>query len=412
MFEILYNRWRRYLTPHGGRGSGKSRTTGLILVIIAMLCKRYIVLARNYEAETEKSIWKNIVDRIKNDLELTELFKITENRITCLATGTVFEKAGLLEDPEKIKSLEGCDILVYEEADKATERVWDKVLPTIRDDQDKRVSIISIFNPDWRKSPTYKTLITQQDELVNEGGHFTRLINYLDNPFCPESISSAAEKMKRLDYDKYLTEYLGVPRDTSELQVFHKCFEIVDFYEDTENRFPTHPNAPGYLGEIEYMFGVAMGYSQKPAFALRCFMFDGSLYIDKEYSGVDVDINKLARVVFKMPGNDDGITYSDPRTPSSTDQFSDRLSELGGSSIVADKWSGDVIDAIIYLRNMVRQIYIHPSCVKTIDSISNYLWEYDPKKEEIQDKPQESSDQAFHAIRFAVNDYIQGHRYL
>ena len=33
MFEILYNRWRRYITPYGGRGSGKSRTTGLILAV-------------------------------------------------------------------------------------------------------------------------------------------------------------------------------------------------------------------------------------------------------------------------------------------------------------------------------------------------------------------------------------------
>lgn len=410
MFEILYNRWRRYITPHGGRGSGKSRTTGLIIVVLSILCKRYIVLARNYESETEKSIWKNIVDRI-HELELTSLFKITAERITCLVTGTVFEKVGLLEDPEKIKSLEGCDILIYEEAEKATDHVWRKVLPTIRDEGEDMASIISIFNPDWINSPTYKTLITEKDDLEN--GHFTRLLNYLDNPLCPESIKLAAARMKKRDYDKYLNEYLGVPKQTSELQILHRCFEVKDFYSDEETRFPMHPNAKGYQGDIEYLFGVAMGFSQKPTFAVRCFVFNGALHIDKEYTGIDVGIKSLAENVFDMPGNDDGITYSDPRTPSATDQFSDELSEIGGSAVVADKWSGDVIDAIIYMRNKLLQVYIHPSCESTIEAITNYLWDYDPKKEAILDKPSETNfDQAFHAIRFAMNDFIQGHKFL
>ena len=114
----------------------------------------------------------------------------------------MFEKVGLLEDPEKIKSLEGCDILIYEEAEKATDYVWRKVLPTIRDEGEDMASIISIFNPDWINSPTYKTLITEKDDLEN--GHFTRLLNYLDNPLCPESIKLAAARMKKRDYDKYL----------------------------------------------------------------------------------------------------------------------------------------------------------------------------------------------------------------
>ena len=122
-------------------------------------------------------------------------------------------------------------------------------------------SIISIFNPDWINSPTYKTLITEKDDLEN--GHFTRLLNYLDNPLCPESIKLAAARMKKRDYDKYLNEYLGVPKQTSELQILHRCFEVKDFYSDADTRFPMHPNAKGYQGDIEYLFGVGDGLFSK-----------------------------------------------------------------------------------------------------------------------------------------------------
>ena len=37
-----------------------------------------------------------------------------------------------------------------------------------------------------------------------------------------------------------------------------------------------------------------MGFSQKPTFAVRCFVFNGALHIDKEYTGIDVGIKSLA----------------------------------------------------------------------------------------------------------------------
>jgi phage terminase large subunit len=406
MFEVIYEQWRRWVTPFGGRGSGKSRTVVLIIVLLCVLQKRFIVVARDYKDDVADSIWRNIVERIY-ELELQSLFKITKERIKCLATGTEIIQFGLLDNPDKIKSLEGCDLLVMEESAKLPRYVWEKVIPTIRENG---ASIVSIFNPDWEKDETYDYLVTKKEKL--ELGHFTRLINYLDNYFCPDSIKLEAESMKINEPERYENIYLGVPKDTSDCQIFNGAYEIADFDSENEDYFPMHPNHPRYIGEIEYLFGVALGHSQKPSFVVRGFIHNEALYIDKEYSCIDADIADVAENTFNMPGNDEGVTYCDPRKETTSERFSDALSELGGSSIVADKWTSDTIDSIVFMRNQLRKIIIHPSCLNVIECFDSYFWDIDSKTDEVLDRPIEKHDQAFHAIRFSITNYIQGNRYL
>ncbi|HAV1338032.1 TPA: hypothetical protein JG819_004696 [Vibrio parahaemolyticus] len=406
MFESIYNRWYRWVTPEGGRGSGKSFSIGDVIAIISVLQERFIVLARDYKDDVDYSIWKNVISRIY-EMGLESLFKITKEKITCHATKTDIIPFGLLDNPDKIKSLEGCDTLVSEECAKSPQRVWDKVVPTIRKDG---ATIVSIFNPDWARDATYDYLITNRDSL--ELGHFTRLVNYLDNPFCPESIKLEAEAMRRDDPERYKNIYLGIPKDTSDLQIFNGCYEVEDFHKDAESRFPTHPNALNYRGEIEYIFGVAIGAAQTPSFIVRCFMYETELYIDREIFDIDMNIDDLAYETFFMPGNDDGITYVDPRKESASEHFYNELAEFGGSCITADKWPSDIIDAILYMRNGLKKIVVHPSCTGVIDCLENYFWSYDEKEGEVIDKPVDKNDQAFHAIRFAISDYIQGNKFL
>lgn len=406
MFEALYNRWYRWVTLFGGRGSGKSRTYADVLDIIAVLQHHFIVLARDYKDDVEHSIWKNFVSCIYS-VGLDKLYKVTKEKITNHASGSVAIPFGLLDNPDKIKSLDGCTILSNEESAKLPDYVWDKTIPTIRENGSM---IASIFNPDWAGDATYQKLVANMDKL--ELGHFTRLVNYLDNPFCPESIKLEANAMKRDDPERYKNIYLGVPKDTSDLQIFNGCYEVVDFIQDSAIRFPTHPNASDYVGEIEYLFGVAVGAAQKPSFIVRCFIYAGALYVDREFYDIDIDIKELAYETFFMPGNDDGITYFDPRKESTAEHFSNELSEWGGSAVTADKWPSAVMDSIIYMRNCISKIFVHPSCVGVIECLDNFFWDYDDKENEVLDKPVEKNDQAFHAIRFALNDYILGHKYL
>ena len=222
MFEVLYFKLRRWVPIYGGRGSGKSGTTGRLIPIISMIQKRFIVLARDYKDDVEDSIWKNVLDRIY-ELGIESLFSITKERIKCLATGTQIIQFGLLDNPEKIKSLEGCDLLIYEESAKGPRYVWEKVIPTIRENG---ATILPIFNPDWEMDETYDFLITNQHKLVL--GVFSRLINYVDNPFCPDSIRAEAEEMKIDDPDRYENIYLGVPKKTTDMQIFCGIWSVVE----------------------------------------------------------------------------------------------------------------------------------------------------------------------------------------
>lgn len=390
------------MTLYGGRGSGKSRTITLVTDIVILLQKRFVVVARDYKDDVQDSIWRNIIERIY-ELELDPFFKITKERITCTATGTEIIPFGLIDNPDKIKSLEGCDLLIMEESAKTPRYVWEKVIPTIRENG---ASIVTIYNPDWEYDETHDLLVNKQESL--QLGRFTRHINYLDNTFCPKSVLIEAETMKREDFERYEHIYLGKPRKTSKQQIFNGCYEIVDFQSENGESFPMHPNHPDYQGEIEYMFGVALGFSQKPSFVVRCFFYKDVLYVDYEYHGIDIPLSDLARITFNLPENEDSLTFCDPRREQAAERFYDEIGYFGGSVIVADKWTSDVIDSIIFIRNKIKKVVIHPRCKYVKECFDWYFWEYDEKENEVLDKPIEKNDQAFHAIRFAINNYIQG----
>ncbi len=407
MFEVIIDRLARWVTPFGGRSSSKSWTVGFIIILVSILQKRFIVVARDYKDDVEHSIWRNVVNKIY-ELDLEPFFNITKTMIKCHITGTEIVPFGLIDNPDKIKSLEGCDLLVMEEAAKVPQYVWEKVVPTIRT---PGAAIVTLFNPDWEFDETYKRNVTNQHELASDG-YFVRQINYLDNPFCDQSVLNEAEREKERDLEKYEHVWLGKPKKTTKQHIFSGCYEVEDFNSLDSDYFPMNPNNQRYQGDIEYLFGVAFGYSQKKSFVIRCFMFGKVLYIDKEFHGIDVGIKNLASKTFNMPGNDEGITYCDPRSSATADRFCDELSYYGGSTIITDKWTSEEIDSITFMRNQLDKIVVHPDCKGVIECFDWYFWDIDEKENEVLDRPIEKNDEAFHAIRFAITNYVQGYNYL
>ncbi len=397
MFEVLVDRLCRWITLYGGRGSGKSRTATLVTDIIILLQHRFIAVARDYKDDVEHSIWRNIILRI-HELELSQFFTITKERITCHLTGSEIIPYGLLDNPDKIKSLEDCDLLIMEESAHTPRYVWETVIPTIRKNG---ASILTIFNPDWLLDETYRRLVTEQELL--DLGRFTRHINYLDNPFCPESTMVEAETMKIHDPERYEHIYLGKPRETSYRQILQGVYEVKPFSLDD---IETNKNSANYAGVPKFHQGVEWGYSQKPTAIVVCYEYDECLWIWKCAGGVGLEIDDIAKCIDETETPAERKFKASPALPATLRTVRKKCKK--SRLLESEKWTGEDLDRIKFLRGSYARIYIHPSCEAMIEDFENYWWEVDDKRELVLSKPIDENNQYIKALCHALCRRVKG----
>jgi phage terminase large subunit len=112
---------------------------------------------------------------------------------------------GLWRNIDEIKSLEGVDICLLEEAHNLTEEQWHILDGTFRK---KGFQFWIIFNPKLATDFVYKRFIKNPPPNT-----IKRKINYLENPHLDEEyIENVINAMKEEDYDEYCHQFLGEPR--------------------------------------------------------------------------------------------------------------------------------------------------------------------------------------------------------
>ncbi|MGV8644485.1 PBSX family phage terminase large subunit, partial [Pseudomonas aeruginosa] len=132
-----------------------------------------------------------------------EEFEVQRNAIYCLKTGSDFMFYCIKNNPNKIKSLEGIDLVWIEEAEKVSNERWDILIPTIRKE---RSEIWVTFNPKNILDPTYQRFV-----IAPPKNSFVRKINYDENPYFPETLRLEMEECKERDYELYRHIWLGEP---------------------------------------------------------------------------------------------------------------------------------------------------------------------------------------------------------
>lgn len=192
----------RYKILYGGRGSGKSWGVAQLLVEIAVRTKVRVFCGRELQNSMSDSVIKLIADTIE-DLGYLEEFEVQRNAIYCLKTGSEFMFYGIKNNPNKIKSLEGIDLVWIEEAENVSNESWDILIPTIRKE---RSEIWVTFNPKNILDPTYQRFV-----IAPPKNSFVRKINYDENPYFPETLRLEMEECKERDYELYRHIWLGEP---------------------------------------------------------------------------------------------------------------------------------------------------------------------------------------------------------
>jgi phage terminase large subunit len=369
----------RYKVFHGGRGSGKSWTVaGALIWLSARVCVR-VLCARELQLSIQDSVHKLLVDEVERQ-GLVPYFDITKTGIKCLLTGSEFIFKGLRHNVREVKSTEGIDICWVEEAQSVSEESWAVLIPTIR----KNGSEIWItFNPEDEHDPTYKRFITNTppNALVTQ-------VNYMHNPFFPETLRDEMEYLMRVDYDAYEHVWLGRPKARNKSQVMHGKYRVDVF------------DTPADVDRFYY--GADWGFAQDPATLIRMFIKDRKLFIDYEAYGVGVELDEIPQFFDSVPGSREHTIKADNSRPETISHVAKRGFSITGAA----KWAGSVEDGIAFLRSF-EEIVVHQRCKHTLEEMRLYSYKVDRLTGEVLPVIIDKHNHCIDAIRYGLDGLVQ-----
>ena len=198
----------RYFLCEGGRGSGKTQSIARVILYLCEHRRLRVVCGRETQASIDDSVYTVLCDLIrKYDLP----WDVAKTQLIHKASGSEIKFRGFKEHgAEAIKGLEAVDILWIEEAQSISKASLNIIIPTIRKDTAK---VLVSMNRFLRNDPVYEALAGRADcKLMT--------INYVDNPYCPQSLITEANELKSRNDKEYRHIWLGEPLDAGDDYLF------------------------------------------------------------------------------------------------------------------------------------------------------------------------------------------------
>lgn len=187
---------------YGGRSSSKSWDAATESLKLADNYPLRILCTRQFQNKIEESVY-TLLKQLIDKHGLRSRFQVLKNKIINRQWGSEFLFYGIWRHIEEIKSLEGVDILIIEEAHNLTQDQWDILEPTIRKSGSQ---IWVIFNPKYVTDFVYNYFI-----LNTPPNTVVRKINYNENPFLSDTALQVIRAVEDKDTAKYKHVYLGEP---------------------------------------------------------------------------------------------------------------------------------------------------------------------------------------------------------
>ncbi len=372
----------RYKGAKGGRASGKSHFMAEE-VVQAMLLEPHlrVVCIREVQRSLKFSA-KSLIETKIRTMGLEEHFTVTSVEIRRNGGSGVCIFEGMQDHTaDSLKSLEGFRVGWVEEAQRLSQRSLNLLLPTIRM-QDSEIWFT--WNPDQPTDPVDKFLVADQPP-----GATVVHSNYIDNPFCPETSWTEAERLRRVDPDGYGHIWLGEYNVRSEAIVLAGKWR--------EDVFEPSPHWDGPY------FGADWGFSQDPTVLVKCWIGDGRLWLEDEVARVGVGMDDIAPMFREVPGSDRHTIRADNARPETISHVRGK----GGMRIeAAPKWSGSVEDGVEYLRKF-EEIVIHERCRGAIEEARLWRYKTDRLTGDPLPKLQPGNDHRWDAVRYALSPLIR-----
>lgn len=361
----------RYKGAHGGRGSGKSWFWA-DETIEALLRGKNVVCIREIQNSIADSV-KRLIERRIEFHRVGPMFQATEKEVRCLTSGAVCIFRGMQNHTaESIKSLEGFDVAWWEEAQTASQRSLDLLIPTIRAPGSE---LWFSWNPTDENAPVeFLRREPPENSIVVEA-------NWQDNPWFPAELKADMDRDRARDPDKYAHIWAGEYRGHSEARVFRNWRE----------------------GEIEppenavWFYGLDWGFAADPTAGVRCCVVGETLYIDAEIYEVGCPTEALPALIAGLP---DAVKWP-MRADSARPETIDYVRRHGFPRLrAAVKGKGSVEDGITFLQGF--DIVVSPRCPNTIRELRTYAYKTDRQTNEVLPVIEDANNHCLDALRYAV----------
>ncbi len=254
------------------------------------LAKNYTIkflCARRFQNRIAESVLSLLEEKI-NAGGFSDEFKITNNSIRHLVTGSEFIFYGIEKSLNEIKSLNGVHILWLEEANFITKEQFEVINPTIRAEDSE---IWAVFNPGEITDFMWQNFVvkTPADTIKMH-------INYDSNPFMSATMIQVIENDKaRMSEEEFAHIYLGEPRSGNDKAVIQ--YKYVEACIDAHLKLGWEPSGRRVVG-----FDVADDGNDTCA-TVTCY---GNLVCDlDEWKGLEDEILKSSTRVWGYARQED-----------------------------------------------------------------------------------------------------------
>ena len=332
----------------GGRGSGKSWFFAGLAVELAYCSKIDIVCIREVQLTLDQSVKKLIENTIAR-YGLGQYFDIKEREIRSQTGGVIIFRGMQDYNAESIKSLENFDIAWFEEAQTASKRSIELLIPTIRNEGSE---LWFSWNPNKDDDPVEELFAPENmDEDMT-----LVTANYWDNPDFPAVLKKEMEKDRERDPDKYQHVWCGAYRAMSEALVF-KNWKVEECKPPVGTTF---------------RFGADWGYANDPSVLIRCWLEGKKLFVDQEVGMVGCEIDQLPDLFRRIPDAEKWFITADSSRPETISYMRSHGFPKLNSAVKGD---GSLEDGIEWLKNY--DLVIHPRCEGLRKELQSYSWKVD-----------------------------------
>lgn len=384
-YSAIGNSDARYFIVTGGRGSGKSYSINLLLVLLTYEAGHTILFTRYTLASAYVSIIPEFIEKLEL-LEIFHDFHITKDEIRNKLSGSkiIFKgiKTSSGDQTANLKSLQGVTTFVLDEAEELTsEDTFDKIDLSVRQ-QHQQNRVILILNPVTKDNWIYNRFF--QDKGVQEGSNLTKdnityiHTTYLDNlDNLSESYLKQIENIKLRRPDKYKHQMLGGWLSKAEGVIFNN-WKIGQFKKVGVSVFGQDY---GFASDENSLVETNIDSTNKIIYLKECFYLKGLtttqiLDLNKKYAGDSLIIGDSA----------------EPRL----------ISELSRGCKIkpAIKGQGSITYGISLLQDY--DLIVDETSLNLIKELNNYSWLEKKSK-----TPQDKWNHIIDAIRYAISYQLQ-----
>lgn len=330
-----------------------------------------------------------------------------------LPNGSQFIFKGL-DDSEKVKSIQGIDDIVIEEATELVENDYIQLNLRLRSKKDNQ-QIHIMFNPVSKVNWVYKLFFSNKLK-----GALMVKTTYKDNSFLPKAYIESIENLKETNYAMW-DIYANGKFSSLDKRVFTN-WEVLDFdihkikMEECENVAKKlglnvtslmnpqgNPFLKNHFTRKSY-FGLDFGYTNDPS-AFVAFLVDEkqrTIWVYDEFYRTGM-LNKDIYDLIYYKGYSKERIIADSAEPKSIEE----LRKLGLRRVKgASKGKDSIINGIQYLQSY--KIYIHSKCTNSIMEFENYTWKKDKRTGEYINRPIDDYCHIIDALRYGAEGIKKG----